>query len=291
MQGDRAYRILEGAPLASALGAEVSGVDLARLDDAAFAEVHRAFLQHQVLFFREQHLAPTDFAGFARRFGEIGAYPFARGMDGRPEIVEIVKEPHQTSNFGGMWHSDTAYLEFPPKATLLTAIETPAAGGDTLFASMTAAYRALSEGLRAILDGLTGVNTSALHAASSRGDHLASGSMASAEESPEALTAEHPAVRRHPETWRPALYVNPAHTGHFLGLTAEESAPILGYLFRHAVQPEFTCRFRWTPGALAIWDNRCTWHCAINDYDGQRRIMRRVTIRGEKPEAKTGDPA
>ena len=270
-------------PVSGALGAEVSGVDLARLDDAAFAAIYDAFLAHHVLFFHDQSLSPEAYLDFARRFGPPADYPFAKGLEGYPQITEIVKEPHQTTNFGGMWHTDTTYSDCPPKATMLSAVETPEAGGDTLFANMHLAYETLSEGYRRILDGLTGVNSSALHAASLRGDHLETGSMGAKPAARPVLEAEHPVVRTHPETGRKALYVNPAHTARFAAMTREESVPLLDYLFDHAVRPEFTCRFRWRPGSLAVWDNRSTWHSAINDYDGHRRVMRRITIEGDRP--------
>jgi len=279
---------LSVTPLTGALGAEVAGVDLARLDDAALARIEEAFLAHQVLLFRDQRLDPAAQLGLARRLGVPEAYPFAAGLEGFPEITEIVKEPQQTSNFGGMWHSDTTYQPIPPKATLLYAVETPEAGGDTLFANMYLAYETLSAGLRRLLDGLRVVNSSALNAGALRGDHLKSGSMSPGGAA--ALRAEQPAVRVHPETGRRALYVNPAHSAGFAGLSAEESRPILRYLFDHAVRPEHTCRLRWSPGALALWDNRCTWHRAINDYDGRRRVMRRISIRGERPRGPETSP-
>lgn len=270
-------------PVSGALGAVVSGADLARLDDETFAEIHDAFLTHEVLFFHGQKLTPEQYLAFGRRFGEPIEYPFAKGLEGYPQITEIIKEPHQTSNFGGMWHSDTSYLAQPPMATMLLCMETPAAGGDTLFASMSRAYDRLSDGMKALLAPLKGVNTSGLNAASLRGDHLKSGSMGATSAVREVLTAEHPVVRTHPETGRKSIYVNPSHTERFAGLTREESAGLLNFLFTHAVRPEFTCRFRWAPGSLAIWDNRCTWHDAINDYDGHRRVMRRITIAGDTP--------
>ena len=270
-------------PLSGALGAVVTGIDLARIDDAAFGRVYEAFLEHQVLFFRDQTLTPEQYLAFARRFGALADYPFAKGLEGHPAITVIVKEPHQTSNFGGMWHTDTTYQPDPPKATMLYAVETPRAGGDTLFADMYRAYDTLSDGMRAMLAGLDGVSSSGLHASSLRADHLKSGSMQSEKAAPKVLEATHPAVRTHPETGRSALYVNPAHTARFAGMTRAESLPILEYLFAHAVQPELTCRFRWAPGSLAVWDNRCTQHCAINDYDGHRRVMQRITVQGDAP--------
>jgi taurine dioxygenase len=271
------------APLSGALGAEVSGIDLARPEDAALAEVSRAFLAHQVLIFRDQDLSPSQLVRLAARFGTPSIYPFAEGLPGFPAVTEIVKEPHQTSIFGGMWHSDTTYLPEPPKATLLHAVETPAAGGDTLFANMTLAYEALSAGLRALLDRLEGVNSAALHGAALRGDALRTGSMAAAGPEAGALVATHPAVRLHPETRRRALYVNPSHSVQFAGWTPAESRPLLDFLFAHAARPEFTCRLAWRNGSLALWDNRCSWHRAINDYHGQRRVMRRVSIAGDRP--------
>ena len=281
---DGASQTLSVAPIAGALGAEVTGVDLARIEDDAFAAVYQAFLDHQVLVFRDQRLAPADYAGFARRFGAPAEYPFAKGLEGFPEITVIAKEADQTSNFGGMWHSDTTYKPDPPKATMLMAIETPPAGGDTLFACQYRAYEMLSEGMKAMLCGLKGVSSSAKNASALRAAHLATGTMSATEKAAEVFTAVHPAVHRHPETGRLALYVNRSHTVAFAGLTEAESMPILSYLFDHQVQPEFTARVRWAPGTLVIWDNRCSQHRAINDYDGHRREMWRITLEGQVPE-------
>lgn len=267
-------------PMSGALGAVIHGVDLAALDDASFAVIHDALLKHGVIFFHGQRLAPEHYVAFARRFGPLADYPFAKGLEGHPEIVEIIKEPHQTSNFGGMWHADTTYQPNPPMATMLYAIETPKAGGDTLFADMRLAYDKLSDGMRAMLDGLKAVNSSSLNASVLRGEHLKTGSMGAKADARPVLEAEHPVVLAHPQTGRRALFVNPSHTVRFVGMTREESVPILDYLYRHAIRPEFTCRFRWQPGSLAVWDNRATQHCAINDYDGHRRVMRRITIGG-----------
>lgn len=269
-------------PVSGALGAEVSGVDLTALDDAAFAGIYQAFLDHHVLFFHDQTLTPDEYLAFAGRFGSTAEYPFAKGMESHPRITEIVKEPDQTSNFGGMWHTDTTYLAVPPKATMLYAIETPEAGGDTLFANMHLAYETLSEGLRGVLDGLHGVSSSDLHGAALRGNHLKTGTMGGKASERTVHEARHPVVCIHPETGRKVLFVNPAHTVRFASMTRPESVPLLEYLYAHAIQPEFTCRFRWRPGSLAVWDNRSTWHSAINDYDGHRRVMRRITIQGDE---------
>lgn len=273
---------VEIAPLAGALGAEVSGVTLADADDATFAMLEEAFARHQVLVFRDQDLDPDAYLGVAQRFGVPVPYPFAQGIEGRPEITVIVKEPHQTSNFGGMWHSDTTYKAEPPMATMLYCRETPAAGGDTIFACQYAAHDALSAGMQRILSGLKGVSSSAKNASALRATHLATGSMQGTEKD-DIMRAAHPVVRAHPVTGRLALYVNASHTVAFEGMTEAESAPILDYLFHHQIRAEFTARVRWRPGTLVIWDNRSSQHCAINDYDGHRREMWRITLSGDAP--------
>ena len=268
-------------PIAGALGAEISGVDLARpLTDEAILAVRRAWLDHLVVFFRDQDLSPPQFLECARRFGEVVEYPFVNGLPDYPEIIPVLKLEHERVNFGGVWHSDTAYLDVPPMASMLLAREIPPYGGDTLFANMYQAYETLSDGLKAILDGLVAINSSAKADASrTREDRMKD----SAREVKKDYVAAHPVVRRHPETGRRALYVNVAHTVRFDGMTEEESAPLLDYLFRHQTRPEFTCRFRWRPGSLAFWDNRCAQHNAINDYAGHRRLLHRITLAGDTP--------
>ena len=273
---------LDVRPLAGALGAEVLGCDLRALDEAGFAAVHRAFLDHQVLVFRDQDLDPEAYVQVARRFGDPVEYPFAKGIEGHPEITMIVKEAHQTSNFGGMWHSDTTYKPEPPKATMLLCRETPEAGGDTIFACQYKAHDALSDGMQALLSGLKGVSSSAKNASALRTTHLATGTMQGTGRD-DTLTAAHPIVRTHPETGRNALYVNRSHTTQVEGWTEAESAGMLDFLFQHQIQPEFTARVRWSPGTVVIWDNRSSQHCAINDYDGHRREMWRITLAGDAP--------
>lgn len=270
------------SPLSGALGAEVTGLDVTAMDDRTFAEIHSAFLRHEVLVFRDQQIGPDAYVALARRFGDLADYPFAKGLEERPEITVIVKEADQTSNFGGMWHTDTTYTPAPPKATMLYAVETPAAGGDTLFACQHRAAETLSDGLRSALAGLSGVNSSTLNASALRTTHIATGTMKAAS-GPAALQAEHPVLRKHPETGRMSLYVNPSHTERFAGWTTEESRPLLDHLFTHQIQPEITCRVTWAPGTLVIWDNRACLHRAINDYDGHRREMWRITLQGDPP--------
>jgi len=268
--------------VAGALGAEVAGVDLSRpLSAETCATLRAAWLEHQVLFFRDQTLAPAQFMAFARAFGTPVEYPFVQGIEGYPEIIEVKKLEHETANFGGIWHTDTAYLERPPMASMLLAREVPSHGGDTLFASMTAAYDALSPGMRRMLEGLYAVNSSAkADVTRTREDRIRSDGRSDAKK---AYVAEHPVVRTHPETGRKALYVNVAHTVRFVGMTEEESAPLLAYLYQHQIRPEFTCRFVWRPGSIAFWDNRCTQHNPINDYHGFRRVMHRITLEGDRP--------
>jgi taurine dioxygenase len=273
---------LEVHPVAGAIGAEVHGVDLAaELPDDTVAAVRRALLDHLVIFFRDQDLPPARFLALARRFGTPIEYPFVKGIDGFPEIIAVAKLEHERVNFGGVWHSDTTYLAEPPMGTLLVAREVPPVGGDTLFANQYLAYEALSERMRAMLEGLRGVSNSAkADVTRTREDRVKSTGTSQARES---LEAEHPVVRTHPETGRKALYVNSAHTQRFAGMTEEESAGLLGFLFRHQVRPEFTCRFRWDVGSLAFWDNRCAQHNPINDYHGHRRVMHRITLAGDRP--------
>jgi len=269
-------------PLSGAIGAEVSGVDLrGELGDDMIAAIRRAWLDHLVIFFRGQDLPPDRFLGFARRFGEPIEYPFVKGLDGFPEITPIVKLEHERVNFGGLWHSDTAYLETPPLGTMLIARQVPPHGGDTIFANMYLAYETLSEGMRALLDGLVAVNSSAkADVTRTREDRMREGARADARAE---YVAEHPVVRTHPETGRKALYVNGGHTVRFQGMTEAESAPLLDFLFAHQTRPEFTCRFRWERGSIALWDNRSAQHNPINDYHGFRRVMHRVTLAGDRP--------
>ena len=204
-----------------------------------------------------------------------------KGLPETPEVIPVLKLEHEQVNFGGIWHSDTTYLERPPMASMLIAREVPEAGGDTEFANMYLAYETLSEGMKRLLDPLTAVNSSALADVSrTREDRVKDSARADAAKS---YVAEHPVVRVHPETGRKALYVNVAHTERFSGMTREESLPLLRYLFGHQVRSEFTCRFRWRPGSIAFWDNRCAQHNAINDYHGHRRAMHRITLAGDKP--------
>lgn len=268
--------------VAGALGAEVTGIDLAKdLSDETTQALREAWLEHQVLFFRDQTMNSAEFLGFAQRFGVVIEYPFVKGLEECPLIIPVVKLEHERHAFGGIWHSDTAYLENPPMASMLIAREIPPFGGDTLFASQYAAYEALSDGMKKLLDGLYAVNSSAkADVTKTREDRIAE---RGTEVAKKTLEAEHPVIRTHPETGRKALYVNFGHTVRFRGMTEEESAPLLAYLFQHQIRPEFTCRFVWQPGSIAIWDNRCAQHNPVNDYHGYKRVMHRITLKGDRP--------
>jgi taurine dioxygenase len=270
-------------PLAGALGAEIRGIDLRKAD--GWKVIHETFLEYSVLVFRDQELEPADLMQVGARFGEPCFYPFVTGIEGYPYIFDVVKEEHETVNFGGNWHSDTAYLREPPAATLLYALETPARGGDTLFTSTYAAYEALSEAMRELVGRLVGVNSASLkYTGGRRTMHAPIGGMKVHDtDKAEEYEAEHPAVRTHPETGRKALYVSRSHTIRFRDMTEEESRPLIEFLQAHQTRPEFTCRVRWSPGTLTVWDNRCTQHSAVNDYHGQRRRMRRLTVGPEVP--------
>jgi taurine dioxygenase len=267
-------------PIAGALGAEITGIDLRRLSDDDLAGIRRAWLEHLVVFFRDQELSSPEYMAFAKRIGQPIPYPFVRGMAGFPEIIEVKKLEHEKVNFGGIWHTDTAYLEVPPMASMLLAREIPPRGGDTLFANMYLAYEALSAGMKRMLAPLVGVNASSkADVTRTREDRIKTDGA----DARQSYQAEHPVVRTHPETGRKALYVNVGHTVRFRGMTEEESAPLLDYLFQHQVRPEFTCRFAWRVGSIALWDNRCAQHNPVNDYHGFRRVLHRITLAGDRP--------
>jgi taurine dioxygenase len=286
------YRKIEVKPIAGALGAEIIGVDVKRVDEDTFAEVHAAWLEHLVVFFRDQTLTPDEQIAFAKRFGAIHLHPFVRGMDEHPEILEIVKEEGDTRAFGEVWHTDQMFNPKPAKATILYAKETPAVGGDTMFANMYLAYEALSAPMQAALSGVRTWNVGDRQKLRQgkagglprEGSYRGNATMAAKVRDPGALQTEsaHPLVRTHPETGRRALYIG-NHTQSLHGFKPAEARAIIDFLMAHAVQPEFTCRFRWQVGSMAIWDNRCTQHRVLNDYHGRRRCMHRITIAGDAP--------
>ena len=273
---------IEFAPLSPIIGCEVSGFDLSKpLSANAVKSIRQAFLDYGVVFFRDQDLSPQQQMDFCQVFGEPVEYPFVEGLPGYPCVNPIVKLAHETVNFGGLWHSDTAYMSRPPMGTVLHARKLPPIGGDTLFANMYAAYETLSDGMKEMLSGLKAINSA--HNPRVTDTRLNRIEDSGKDIGDEVLESVHPVVRTHPETGRKALFVNLAHTVHFEGMSKPESAGLLDYLFAHQVREEFTCRFRWSKGAVAFWDNRCTQHFPINDYNGFERVLHRVTLKGDIP--------
>jgi len=277
---------LEIAPVTGALGAEIAGVDLSHeLSNSEATTIRQAWLDHKVVFFRDQKLTPSTQLRFARLFGEPEVYPFIKGLDEAPEVTEILKTEQDAKNFGGSWHSDTSYMPEPAMGTVLYALETPETGGDTMFANTAAAYDALSDGMKRMLAGLVGVNSSDHGYAGGRAAGMArldamKGTYVAESKS---YVSEHPIVRTHPETGLKGLYIGRSHTVRFKDMTAAESKPLIDFLTDHIARPEFTCRFRWRPGSIAVWDNRATQHFAVNDYPGQRRRMHRIVLKGDRP--------
>lgn len=280
------YQSIEVKPIGGALGAEIFGIDLAAdLREPAIVEIRRAFLDHLVIVFRDQAISPQRQVELARIFGQPAIYPFLKGLPEAPEVNELLKTEDERVNFGGNWHSDTAYKACPDLGTLLYALEVPQAGGDTLFANMYLAYEALSPGMQRLVDGLVAVNNSEKGYPGGRKARMQelAGFKTAVKDEVVLVEAEHPVVRTHPETGRKGLYVSRSHTLRFKDMSVEESEPLINYLSDFAVRPEFTCRVRWAPRTLTIWDNRCTQHFAVNDYFGKRRRMHRVTIEGDRP--------
>jgi taurine dioxygenase len=283
------YRSITVRPVGGSLGAEVFGVDLALpLSDATAQDIRRAFVEHLVLFFRDQRLSPEQHLAFSRLFGPLCRMPYVQPMAEYPDIIAVLKEADERniSTFGNAWHSDFTFLEEPPLGSILYAREVPSHGGDTLFANMYEAYEALSPGLKRMLAGLRAMHSGRPYG---RGgvpkDLKTSRSIAIERDNPEAeREVAHPVVRLHPESGRAALFVNAIYTTRFEDMSEQESRPLLDFLFQHCQRPEFACRFRWEQGSLAIWDNRCTLHYAVNDYDGSRRLMHRTTVAGERPQ-------
>ena len=280
------YRTITVNRISGALGAEISGVDLSQqLDDEVIGEIRHALVDNCVIFFRDQKLTPDQHLAFGRRFGELQVHDFVEGMEDNQEILEVRKEADEMRNFGGGWHSDVSYLEKPALGSVLYAHEVPAYGGDTMFANQYLAYETLSDGMKETLGKMRAMHSArksyGLYAPRAADQGKRSMNIRFTDEAHDEV--DHPVVRTHVESGRKCLYVHGGFTTRFQDMSEEESAPLLHYLYQHAVRPEFTCRFRWEKGSIAFWDNRCVQHNAINDYHGQRRVMHRVTIEGERP--------
>lgn len=277
---------IEVRPSVGVCGVEIRGVDLSReLDNEAFATIHDALVRQRLVIIRDQQLGPEDLKRFGARFGSLDVHPYIDAIDGHPEVLRIVKEPDDRTNFGGGWHSEVSFYERPAMGTMLYAVQTPSTGGDTLVADMVAAYSALSSTMKGVLEGLT-----ALHSAENIYGSKAVFANANAKQSTTLkfdaaadARVEHPLVRTHPVTGEKILYVNPAFTVGIKGMKKKEADALLQFLFTHQVATEFCTRIRWAPGTLAFWDNRSTQHYALNDYPGQRREMLRVVVEGDRP--------
>jgi alpha-ketoglutarate-dependent taurine dioxygenase len=282
-----AAQTIEVKRLSPALGAQVCGVDLSKpFDDRTWAPVHKAFLDHLVLFFPNQQLTPEQQIAFGRRFGTLNQHPYVKALEGYPEILDIRKEPQDEVNFGGAWHADLTFLEEPPLGSVLYAKEVPEVGGDTMWCNLYLAYEALSKGMKKLVDGLTGVHSAVMLYGSSKVGGAGFGGKMSmrVDQKDEAVReVEHPLVRIHPQTGRKILAISPGYLRRFKEMSEEESAPLLEQLKRHALSEVFTCRFHWSANTVALWDNRCTLHYALNDYQGSRRRMFRVAINGDRP--------
>ena len=276
---------IEVQPIAGACGAEIQGVDLAAsIDDAeTIADVRQALLDHCVIFFRDQQLEPEQHKALARRFGKIFVHPNYNGVAPDPEILTFLREPGDERIIGEEWHTDTTMSPEPPMGAILHALEVPPYGGDTMFASQYAAYDALSDGMKAMLGKLRAVHSDRKVAGPAAGMNAKRSTKVREDADWRETVSVHPVVRTHPETGRKLLYVNASYTVGFEDMTDAESQPLLDYLLEHGHRPEFTCRFRWQPGSVAFWDNRCTKHIAVHDAGPFRRLMRRVQICGDRP--------
>ena len=268
---------VEFMPLTRCIGAEVRGVDLREpLDDETFRVLHGGLLEHLVLFFRDQDITFDQHAAFGRRFGELHVHPSAPCVDGRPELMKIHADAASPFAEGTAWHSDVSCDEEPPMASILHLTTVPAVGGDTLFANMYAAYDALSEAMKSVLDPLEALHTADVH----RGRYEPLGGGLRRDKHPEAV---HPVVRTHPETGRKLIFVNEPFTQGIVGMKRAESGALLGFLYAHCANPQFQCRFRWRENSIAMWDNRCTQHHATWDYWPETRSGVRVTVKGDRP--------
>ncbi|UJJ30296.1 TauD/TfdA dioxygenase family protein [Halopseudomonas maritima] len=282
----RASEYFRSVPVAGSLGADIYGIDLNNLSDAGQAALRLALMDHGVLFIRDQNLSVEQLEAVTLRFGAFGKEPYVQPMADHPHVVHVLKEAGEGNPFvfGGAWHSDWSFQERPPAFTLLYGHDVPESGGDTLFNNMYLACEWLSPTLRALLQQLDGIHSpefgygpNARHNDGIENMNIHYGKAVDED------VRTHPLITRHPETGREVLFANPAYTLGIAGMKPEESRPLLDYLFSVAAAPAFTCRMRWTPGTLAIWDNRCVWHQPVSDYFGKRREMFRTTVVGEPP--------
>ena len=266
-------------------GAEITGVDIRALTAQEFSAVKQAYADHGVIFFRDQSLTENDHIAFARRFGPININRFFLAHERYPEIALVLKEKEQKTNIGGGWHTDHSYDAEPAMGSVLVARQLPEEGGDTWFASMYTAYETLDEATKKEIAGLRAIH-SAKHIFGSQTDNFykanddTGGRIGNTAAADVLEDVAHPVVITHPLSGRKALYVNPAFTTRIDGYDAEASSALLMRLYAHAMKPDHAHHFKWQPGSVAFWDNRSTWHWAMNDYHGERRLMHRITIEG-----------
>ncbi|MEO1966829.1 TauD/TfdA family dioxygenase [Hyphomonas sp.] len=267
------------------VGAEITGIDLKKLSEAEFDAIRQAYADHGVIFFRDQDLSEEDHIAFAERWAPINVNRFFAAHPDYPQIAMVAKEKDQKDNIGGGWHTDHSYDVEPAMGSILVARELPESGGDTMFASMYRAYETLDEATKQEIDGLQAVH-SAKHIFGSSGQTYYNTTDAGGNRIGNSAAADvladvtHPVVITHPLSGKKALYVNPAFTVKIVGKTDEQSQALLSRLYAHAMDKAHAYRFQWQPGSVAFWDNRSTWHWAMNDYHGHRRIMHRITLEG-----------
>lgn len=285
---ETAYQTINVAPVAGAIGAEISDIDLSEpLGNQVYQEIHDALMTHQVIFFRDQNITPEEHVAFGRHFGELNIHPFAKPLDGHPEVL-VIENDEERPSIINYWHTDVTFLEKPPMGSILLAREAPESGGDTMWSSMYAAYSALSDKMQAFLSGLTAIHDYE-HVFGSQG-RLRTNRVTDEKTEQELQNArkrlppaEHPVVRTHPVTGRKGIFVNSGFTVRIKDMRPAESDALLEFLYRHIATPEFQCRFRWRRNSIAFWDNRCTQHYPISDYWPSHRQMHRVTINGDRP--------
>lgn len=274
-------------PVTGTIGAEVTGLDLSQdLSEELAADLRKALFAHQVLFLRDQHLDLNRQKQVTELFGPLITLPYVVPTADDPFVIRVLKTAEERGGgvFGGNWHSDFSFVEAPPAGSVLSAVTLPPYGGDTVWANMIAAYEALPGDLKGIVDGRGAIHSGKPYGVKHAPPPSArsGASIQMTRDDPEADRERvKPAVLEHPESGRRSLFVNPTYTTRLDGMSEEESAPILEALYKHCTRPEFCCRFRWSPGALVIWDNRTTMHYAVNDYDGFDRLLYRTAF-GER---------
>lgn len=278
---------LDVAPLSPTVGAEILGLDLSEpCSDETIADIRQALGEFGVIFLRDQSIDPAAHLAFAKRFGEINVNKFFKPVDGFREIACVKREPNQPGSTGWYWHTDHSYDQVPAMGSVFVARDIPPVGGDTLFAGLAAAFDALSPGMQAMLEGLEAWHTDLVcpEVADPKLRAVFAERQPGLQEN-DGTRAKHPVIIRHPISGKKVLYVNSGFTERFEGWTTEDSRPLLQQLYDHATQPQFTYRHRWRTGDVAFWDNRATWHCALDDCFGHRRELHRITIEGERLDA------